>query len=129
MNGDPHGGATQRLRDFEVGVVLMPCGAHSGLAGLQKNLIEMERDFRTDQARDGVDHLRREGERANQRAVEVSRTQLEVLFGYRTRFAIALGGDIAEVMISLQTCDVGLERGGFRGVKEGRHGKITALLE
>ena len=45
---DPHRGAAERLGDFEVGIVLVPRGAHSRLSGLQENLVQMKRDFRTD---------------------------------------------------------------------------------
>ncbi len=107
----------------------MPGGAHAGSSWFEKNLVEMKRDFRTDQAGDGVDDLGRKREGANQRAVEIGRAELQVLFGAGSGGTVTISGDVAEKIIPFQSCDIGLERGGFFGVKEAGSGYVTVALE
>lgn len=48
VDGDPHRRPAKWLGDFEVGVILMPSGAHAGPAWFEKYLIQMKRDFWSD---------------------------------------------------------------------------------
>ena len=89
----------------------------------------MERDFWTDQRGDRVEDFGSEGKGANERAIEISRTQLQVLFGGGSRFAITSRGHIAEKIVSLESRDVGLERGGFLSVEKPGHGEIALASE
>jgi len=129
VDRDPHGGAAERLRDLKVGVILVPGGAHAALARLEEDLVEVQRDLGADERRHSLEHLGRERQGADQRAVEIRRAELEVLLVLGWRLAVAGGGDIAEQAIALEPSDVGLERGGLRGVEETGRGHVAATPE
>src|ERR1035437_1474667 len=129
VDGDPHGRPAEGLGNLEIGVVLVPGGAHAGPPRLQEDLVEMQRDFGADEFRHGGDDLRRERQRPDEHAVEIGGAELEIDLFAGGRLAVAGHRDVAEKSIALEPGDIRLERRGLLGVEESGHDDVAAAAK
>ena len=118
MECDPHACALGRVRQTEVGVILGPRCAVAGLAGLEKNLIEVMNNRVANQLAYDVDDLGTKRKRSVELALGCDRTNLEVLGGLGMCLAVAVSGDIAHKSFTLEAFQLGAHGGDLAVVEE-----------
>jgi hypothetical protein len=82
-----------------------------------------------DELTHGGGDLRGERHGPKKVAVRVHRAKLQVGFGLRVRFAVAVGGDVAQQARPFQPVEFGPHRGYFVGGPEAGHGKPAVRAE
>ena len=98
----------QAVQLTKVGLVLVPVGAHSGVAGLEEHLVQVQDERVAQQGAHRPDHLLRERQRAEERALPIHRAELQVLERLRGGLPIAIRGDVAQEALPLQPLHFGL---------------------
>jgi hypothetical protein len=121
----PHADALAPVLDVEISVVLMPRGAFTMTARLQKNLIQLPDNGIADQLADDIDHLVGKTERPEKLAFWSQWADLKIEGGGGFCLAISLPGDVMQQALGFKAFQFGLHGRDLFFSEEIRNGGVT----